>query len=1000
MACSRRSAPLTGSRGPGRRADAPFPSVFGPIALALVLGAACASVGPRPCTSDADCSADRVCRGVCEPRALADGGAPVDGGAVDGAADAGLGPDASVTPDAGSGDAGPPFDAGRLPDAGPRDRVEIESEGARSNDTPAGAEPVDTGAHVRGTIGPYTQTLGVDEDLYRFDAPEQGYYEVRLSRAPDSGTDLLPAIELLDSGEAVYFSNPNRGGAADIRLEAYATRAGTHYLRVSDARNRLHTSDTRGPGVAGRFGGADYGYVLSVRPLARPVTTLSGFPISAESSAAQRLDMSGKTAWFTFELPRETGQRIWLDLDLRAAGAVTADGSSLYPRMWLFGEDSSGRPRGAPIAGGAVALLRELPLWPGRYTLAVADDGGDFSAFHHGFRVRVVSAGPVRLLVDSGAHPTPRSALPLTPLPAAVAAVLADEEEHWYSLGALQAGERIRLWTDASEAGDEVDTELTVYRGDGVTEVARDDDGGRGLFSRLEGVVLPGADDYLVRVTRAFGPGGPYRLFALLGDAAEDACGAQDTGSPGTLALNEVLARPGTSADANQDGQVDHRDAFVEVVNASRQPRSIGGALLRNARGLRHRFACGSTLAPGAAHVVFGGCAPSDGGAACAGVTVTNHSPEHPELRAADTGWDHSEGGDEVMLLDARGRILDRFAFGAGESGVSWARALDERCDEPWRTTAAVQVVAHAACNAERAYSPGTRSDGTTFAPPPSLPGEDCASAAPLTPGVTRTQQTLDGYQRDYGEGTLCAGGGEERVYSALVPPGQRLHVTATPAPGFDVALSLVLGPAERCAAIPRVCLTHSDAALGGQPESLTWLNRDSAPATVFVLVERASFGIENASFELRADIGERPAGDTCTSATTLLPGVHSGQTSAGFTDDYSGFEAACGGGATPGPDRVYALTVPANTTLRATVIPESAAFDPAVYIVDARVPGACEATPKPCFAGSDSGGDGASESVTYTNTTSQPIAAWLVVDTFRQATGGGAFALDVTLTP
>ncbi len=133
------------------------------------------------------------------------------------------------------------------------------------------------------------------------------------------------------------------------------------------------------------------------------------------------------------------------------------------------------------------------------------------------------------------------------------------------------------------------------------------------------------------------------------------------------------------------------------------------------------------------------------------------------------------------------------------------------------------------------------------------------------------------------------------------------------------------------------------------------------------------------------------PANDTCGGATVILAGTTMGS-SLGAVNDY-GTGTNCAGVA--GVDVVYAVDVAAGYFLRASVESGDGTFDPSISLVDTA---ACDATPRVCLDGDDSGGTTMTNVVDYRNTTSATVRMYLVVDTYSTTSLGGPFDLTVEL--
>lgn len=131
----------------------------------------------------------------------------------------------------------------------------------------------------------------------------------------------------------------------------------------------------------------------------------------------------------------------------------------------------------------------------------------------------------------------------------------------------------------------------------------------------------------------------------------------------GRLLINEVLADPPAGYDAGGDGVASvTADEFVELVNVGTAALDLGGATLSDATAVRGTFAAGTTLAPGAALVVFGGGAPM-----LAGCATAVFAP-----------LQLNNGGDAVTVRAADGTVLAEMAYDTvGGMDQALVRATD-----------------------------------------------------------------------------------------------------------------------------------------------------------------------------------------------------------------------------------------------------------------------------------------------------------------------------------
>jgi|GEM_PF-1693045 len=193
-------------------------------------------------------------------------------------------------------------------------------------------------------------------------------------------------------------------------------------------------------------------------------------------------------------------------------------------------------------------------------------------------------------------------------------------------------------------------------------------------------------------------------------DGTAGICGVNTAAEFGQVIFNEILADGEVDGDPNGDG--DSADAvgdeFVEIVNTGSAAVDMSGWTLVDS-GLtlpRHTFGAGSSLAAGAAMVVFGGgTAPDD--TATATFVVAN---------AADPGFSFGlsldNAGDTISLLDGSGALVAIFAYG---DGTGQAAVSDESfARDPDLTGGFTNHSAATGANGAL-FSPGTRNDGTSF---------------------------------------------------------------------------------------------------------------------------------------------------------------------------------------------------------------------------------------------------------------------------------------------
>ncbi len=166
------------------------------------------------------------------------------------------------------------------------------------------------------------------------------------------------------------------------------------------------------------------------------------------------------------------------------------------------------------------------------------------------------------------------------------------------------------------------------------------------------------------------------------------------------LVINEFLADPDSVfelGDANGDGSRSATDdEFIEIVNTGDSDVDLSGMTISDLVAVRHVFADETTLAAGAAIVVFGGGTPTG---EFGGATVVTASSGSLGL---------NNGGDEITLATVDGDVIQTLPYGSeGGNNQSLTRDPDLTGDF---------VIHSAAMGAEGAvFSPGTTVAGDPF---------------------------------------------------------------------------------------------------------------------------------------------------------------------------------------------------------------------------------------------------------------------------------------------
>ncbi|MBL8918976.1 MAG: hypothetical protein JNJ54_08975 [Myxococcaceae bacterium] len=309
----------------------------------------------------------------------------------------------------------------------------------------------------------------------------------------------------------------------------------------------------------------------------------------------------------------------------------------------------------------------------------------------------------------------------------------------------------------------------------------------------------------------------------------------------------------------------------------------------------------------------------------------------------------------------------------------------------------------------------GSTGGGSTMGGGAATGGESCAMAQVVSATSTMSGTTV-GASNDVG--LSCTGvrnPGPDRVYAVTVPPMQRLSVTLTPEETdpsdgglqYDPSLYLVAGPAAACspadAGDRSACLDGSDIDTPpGSPERVAYLNTTAAPVEVFVVVDsfftmpdEMNGTTHEGRYDVSFTLAAPPMGDRCDSATTLTPGTLAGQTLTDFSSDYG---VGMGCRRSDGPDRAYAISVPAGQRLSAVAQPDNdGGFDITVNVI-AGPASSCEASPLVCLTGADSAGLGGSERVDYVNRGAAPQQVFLVVGSYDPTDTTTGFSLTTSV--
>ena len=297
------------------------------------------------------------------------------------------------------------------------------------------------------------------------------------------------------------------------------------------------------------------------------------------------------------------------------------------------------------------------------------------------------------------------------------------------------------------------------------------------------------SDDVLVAavdspgVVRASGVGAVRIKAATPDNQGAEIWGRAEVNVLFPLVVNELLADvppddPDTAqveGDANRDGtRGADDDEFVELFNISDAPLELSGLQVADASGVRFTFPERTTLEAGRPLVIFGGGEPALERFGGALVLKTN-------------SLSLNDGGDtltlKLPLAPERVFVVAAHAYGAGGSVNAPRDQSLTRSPDAGAGSAGGDFNAHASvpAAANRAYSPGLRSDGTPFGSPPLARIEVTPATAALEVGGT-----FDFHARAYARDD----GVEVEVPGVLFnwAPGNPQRLTAAPTEGTAIS--------------------------------------------------------------------------------------------------------------------------------------------------------------------------------------------------------------------
>ncbi|HEX8098156.1 MAG TPA: lamin tail domain-containing protein, partial [Pyrinomonadaceae bacterium] len=182
------------------------------------------------------------------------------------------------------------------------------------------------------------------------------------------------------------------------------------------------------------------------------------------------------------------------------------------------------------------------------------------------------------------------------------------------------------------------------------------------------------------------------------------------------LVINEILADPpdGIAGDANHDGvRSGTDDEFIELVNSSNAPLDISGWSIRTrtltgtTETARHTFAAGTKVPIGDALVIFGGGSFDAENPLFGGAQV---------VRTSTSGLSLTNSGLHIVIRDQSGDFVSELAYGTPDDNFG-GDSVNQSITRSPDTTGDFVRHTQAGGAGGRLFSPGTKADGSFFAP-------------------------------------------------------------------------------------------------------------------------------------------------------------------------------------------------------------------------------------------------------------------------------------------
>ncbi|MGC9044298.1 MAG: pre-peptidase C-terminal domain-containing protein [Myxococcota bacterium] len=503
--------------------------------------------------------------------------------------------------------------------------------------------------------------------------------------------------------------NDNSNGK-DSMVEALISEEGKYYVAVMDTRN---TSDNPNP-----VGGADYKYKIKAEKVTLSAKNASSMPYS-DSGA---LEPAGAYKFYKFS---------GVKADKFTIDVYQASGSdpNFTPFILLYNADTYQVLDGThgddkdPLKK---ATLNYLAVAPANLMVAILDYNGEGGANYK----YTIDIKKVTLPYYDEKEPNDDLSI-------------ANEvkESHSLYFGTLDGdgegeddlidlykftgsvGQILNVALYGGPAPEVKDTKISILDSDG-NELASNEDYGSNYYSAIYSWAIPFDGTFYIKVEAQIDYG-PVKGSYVLEYELINGCLTSNLSRPlaNELVINEFY--PGALKDANNDGNIDEGDQFVEIVNTTEKDLLIELVELKVDDNTKIKFPCGTTIPAKGAIVVFGGGKP-DGSFGVAQVYIARGGlamPKGSQLTAK-------------ISINYEPVIIDEYSYDANSSNVdaSFTRNPDITGDF---TKHSDIPEANGAL-----FSPGTRVNGVPFVNGygmlESEPNNDISTANTLPPGESR----------------------------------------------------------------------------------------------------------------------------------------------------------------------------------------------------------------------------------------------------------------------